>query len=107
MSGCCISTYNFCKPVNPCDLSTFGDLFKDLPDGTYTVILDFLNSSIMVAIIASTTEGVKKITLPDGFALNESYTYTGKIINAQGADVKLTFSNVEYDCFQFSTKIFR
>lgn len=37
--------------------------------------------------------------------LNESYTYTGVIIDPSGTVIEIEKNGVQYDCIQFTTKI--
>lgn len=91
----CTKIYKFKEPVNACDAQSFLSMFKNLPDGNYTVQLDFLNGvqKVPIAVASNVVTGT--------VALNESYTYVGKVIGTT-----LTFDSVEYDCFQFETKIY-
>lgn len=99
MSCCCQSVYKMCAKVSACGMGGLEQLLTGwLPDGQYTVKLDFLNSSIEVPVIveaAVVTTGV--------VALNENYTYTGKVVDAEGAAVPITVEDDSFDCFEFKT----
>jgi hypothetical protein len=103
MSCCCKKTYKFCYPINPCDKNSFANLFKGLLDGNYIVQLNYLDAILNIAItIVGSVVDATNLNLS---SLNESYTYTGKVINNIGEVVPLTKDNVVYDCFQFATNI--
>ena len=98
MPCCCQKTYAFCQKVSACDLTTFTDLFTDLANGAYIVSLDFLGSKIEVPI------EVEEGNVDAGvFALNENYTYTGQVLNADGAVVPIVVGEESFDCFQFKS----
>ena len=99
MSCCCTNTYKFCKPVNGCNSASFSALFSGLPDGSYTIQLDYLNSVQNIGITVAS--GV--LTFTSTIVLNENFTYTGQVLNSSGIVVPLTFYTVPYDCFQFVT----
>ncbi|MEJ7611361.1 MAG: hypothetical protein WKF88_09320 [Ferruginibacter sp.] len=75
-------------------------MFKDLPDGSYSVELDFLDSVIKIPI--SVAAGVVTVDAADILTLNESFTYTGKVKDTDGATVNIVKDTESYDCFQFS-----
>lgn len=79
-------------------MDDFESLFSGLDDGAYTVKLDFLNSTIDVPIVVEAGE-VEASTV----ALNENYSYTGKVVDAEGETVNLTMGEASFDCFQFHT----
>jgi hypothetical protein len=99
MSCCCTKIYKFCKPVNGCNSESFAALFAGVPDGSYTIQLDFLGSVQSIGI--TITGGVLAFTSSIG--LNENFTYTGQLLNGSGVVVPLYFYSVAYDCFQFTT----
>jgi hypothetical protein len=101
MSCNCQSVYKFTKPVNACDLSSLASFFTGLDVGNYTVELDFLGGKINLPLMI--TESGKSIT----GNLNESFTYTGRLLNAAGNPVPFYVSTVPYDCFQFETVIIK
>lgn len=90
--SCCNNIRKFNEFVTACTPQTFLDLFKDLADGTYSVRLNFLGALIIIPITVAAS--VVTGTVP---ALNENYTYTGKVLNAAGETI------TEYDCFEFKT----
>lgn len=100
MSCCCKKTYHFCKTVNACNPSQLSELFKDLPFGDYTLHLEFLNSVTEIEIKVEDNG----VVIPD-VELNESYTYSCKLFDSEGARVNLTVDEVEYDCFTFKTSL--
>lgn len=101
MSCCCEKIYKFCEKVPSCDQSVFKKMFIGLPDGSYTVVLDFLDSVIKIPITVA--GDVVTLTDADALKLNEDFTYRGRVIDEDGETVNLTEDDVEYDCFEFST----
>lgn len=99
MSCCCNKIYKFCKAVNGCNRDNFAALFAGVPDGNYTIQLDYLNS--VVSIEMSISEGV--VTFTYAVQLNENFTYTGQLLNESGEVVPIVKEEVSYDCFQFTT----
>ena len=95
--SCCNKIYKYPKAVNTCTQDDFKAIFSFLGNGDYTVLLNFLDSVQVITLNA--TERV--ITITSDYALNENYTYTGRIV-----DTEILVSNVVYDCFEFTTKIF-
>ncbi|MEO7049878.1 MAG: hypothetical protein ABI091_31530 [Ferruginibacter sp.] len=100
MSCCCDKTYKFCKGVGTCNADDFKKMFTGLADGTYTVQLDFLDSKVNITITVATNV----VTVADPFILNENYTYTGKVIKADGTTAMLIEDTISYDCFEFTTQ---
>lgn len=100
MSCNCQNVYKFQTPVNGCNTSGFTSMFSGLADGNYSVELEFLSGRHLVGITKIGTD----IETVGSVALNENYTYTGRVKNDAGAYVQLYFSTVAYDCFQFETE---
>jgi hypothetical protein len=68
-----------------------------------TWILELTFGSVTIYYSANVLTGETVIfTLTN---LNESYTYSGQIIDPNGKIVKLEVNGIEYDCIEFSTKI--
>lgn len=105
MSCCCVKILKFCTPISACDKYAFANLFKGLQDGTYTVELQYLDAIVSIPI--TVVSGNVDVTILNLTALNEIYTYTGLVRDSAGAVVKFTKASIEYDCFQFSTTIFK
>jgi hypothetical protein len=100
MSCCCNKTYKFCKKISACSLQNLKALFKNIPNGTYIIELNFLQSVIKIQMVVVGTTFT--ITGP---GLNENYTYTGRVFNSAGQMVPFVVDAVQYDCFQFDTVI--
>ena len=79
-------------------MDDFQSLFTGLANGSYTVKLDFLNSTIDVPIVVS--EGAVEANT---VALNENYSYTGKVVTDEGVTISLTMDEATFECFQFQT----
>lgn len=99
----CSNVYKFPKAVNSCNSAGFTSMFAGLEDGSYLIELEFLNGRHLIGI----TKAGNDIEPVGVVTLNESYTYTGKIVNSAGAYVPLYISTVPYDCFQFETKLLK
>lgn len=100
MSCCCTNTYKFCDGVSTCNADDFKKMFKNLPDGNYTVQLDFLGGVIDIKIAVA----ANVVTIEDPIVLNEQFTYLGKVTNdLDSLTASLIVDDVSYDCFEFHT----
>jgi hypothetical protein len=75
-------------------------MFSSLPDGNYSVELEFLNGRHLIGI----TKVGDDIETVGSVVLNENYTYTGRVLDANGVVVPLVVNTVSYSCFQFDTE---
>lgn len=79
-------------------MDDFKSLFINLPDGAYMVKLDFLNSVIEVPIVVE--DGTVQANT---VSLNENYSYTGRVVDAEGETVNIVIGETQFECFQFDT----
>lgn len=99
MSCCCQKVYRLCDVV-VCDDE---DLVLPVPipaDGMYKLELEFLGDLLTREAQLSTGDTA---TFEKG-ELNERFTYVGHVLAPDGTVVKFTIAEVEYDCFEFTTK---
>jgi len=99
MSCCCT------RIVKLCDVILCDDLELVLPitipaDGEYMLELEFMTS--VVQKFADLTEGDSATFDKDD--LNENFTYTGQVKDADGEVLSFDVDGVVYDCFEFTTK---
>lgn len=100
MSKCCCSNvYRICDVI-VCDANPLVLPVPIPSDGDYTLELDFLNSVVRKTATLSLGDNATFEDVP----LNEQYTYTGRVMDAAGDPVTFEIDEIEYDCFQFSTK---
>jgi len=99
--NCCDNTLNL-GCFNSCNLILNTGIVVDLINaGTWVFELNFGNTVQYFSTDVADGETVI-FTLNN---LNENYTYIGGIISPNGELVKIEKNGIEYDCFEFSTKI--
>jgi hypothetical protein len=99
--NCCEKTLNL-GCLNACNaVYDTGIVVDALTAGTWVLELTFGSVSIYYSVDVLDGETVI-FTLTN---LNESYTYSGQIIDPNGEIVTLEVNGTEYDCIEFSTKI--
>ncbi len=98
---CCENTLNL-GCVNACGLIFDTGIVVDLAtEGTWILELSFGN--VVQYYSTDVLDGDNVIFTMNN--LNESYTYTGVIIDPLGAIVEIEKGGLLYDCIQFTTKI--
>ena len=99
--NCCENTLNL-GCLNACDaVFNTGIIADALTAGRWYLILTF--GSISITYFIDVKDGDSVIFTMTN--LNENYTYTGQVINPQGEIVNFEVDGIEYDCFEFSTKV--
>lgn len=99
MPCCCTSILRLCDLI----LCDDQDLVLPIPipaDGEYTLQLEFLNE--IMEKVATLSEGDNATF--DKEDLNEQFTYTGQVKNADGVAISFTVDGKVYDCIEFTTK---
>lgn len=98
--NCCTNTLNL-GCLNSCGaLLDTGIVIDPTTEGTWILELSFGGR----AIYYSTDVLDGDTLLFDMTNLNESYTYTGVIINPAGEIISINQGGIDYDCIEFSTK---
>lgn len=98
MSCCCEKVYRLCN-LHVCR----EDLILPIPvsiDGEHTLRLEFLGQSLEITADLSNGDNVTFATED----LNERFTYIGQVLDPDGTVMRFTVNDVEYDCFEFTTK---
>lgn len=99
--NCCEKTLNL-GCLNACNaIYNTGIVVDALTAGVWVLELTFGSVNIYYSVDVLDGETVI-FTLTN---LNESYTYSGQIIDPNGEIVTLEVNGIEYDCIEFSTKI--
>ena len=99
--NCCEKTLNL-GCLNACNaIYNTGIVVDALTEGVWVLELTFGSVNIYYSVDVLDGETVI-FTLTN---LNESYTYSGQIIDPNGEIVILEVNGIEYDCIEFSTKI--
>ena len=88
--------------INSCEAVFNTRIIVDiLTQGTWILQLSFGRVSIYYTI--NVVDG--ELVIFEMTNLNENYTYTGQIIDPNGEILKVEVNGIEYDCFEFSTKV--
>jgi hypothetical protein len=101
---CCESVYNVgCVPACEGNFIDIGIEAQESNEGVFTMVFNF--DGIEVSTSATIAKG-DPIRFPfDSNCMNESYTYTAQIYQADGTLLPLTYDEVTYDCIKFQTII--
>jgi len=99
--NCCENTLNL-GCINSCDAAFDTGIVADaLTAGVWVLQLSFGSVSLYYSV--NVLDGDPVIFTLEN--LNESYTYTGQIIDPNGVIVNISVNGIEYDCIEFSTKV--
>ena len=99
--NCCTNTLNLGCVKGCVTIFDTGITADAITAGTWILELSFGN--VVQYFSTDVLDGEDVIFTLDN--LNESYTYTGVIINPAGDIVEIEKDNILYDCIQFTTKI--
>lgn len=97
---CCKNILDFCS-VGTCEESVIDFGIKALHEGTHKLVTTFKGVEFTIEKDFLVDD---KLTFPTG-ALNENYEFQCQLYDPEGTQILINKDGIEYDCFQFTTKI--